>query len=254
MAEPPILDVAGLSVSYRTQRGALRALQDVSFTVPRGEVLGIVGESGSGKSTAILALLGLLGPGADVHAERAAFDGADLLSNAASLRGRRIGMVFQDPSSALNPALTIGLQVAEPMLVHRRLPQAEAFARATELLVEMGIPRPAQIMRAYPHQLSGGMKQRVVIASALAGDAVENVCIAGVHHQAAGSACWQYFPAPGNGRAGAEVFGEHARHRCAFGEFNQQHIGAALVAYAGLARCHPDAGDRGEGRKRQRQR
>ena len=170
MAEPPILDVAGLSVSYRTQRGALRALQDVSFTVPRGEVLGIVGESGSGKSTAILALLGLLGPGADVHAERAAFDGADLLSNAASLRGRRIGMVFQDPSSALNPALTIGLQVAEPMLVHRRLPQAEAFARATDLLAEMGIPRPAQIMRAYPHQLSGGMKQRVVIASALAGE------------------------------------------------------------------------------------
>ena len=170
MSDPPLLDVEGLSVAYRTQRGLLHALDNVGFSIGRGQVLGLVGESGSGKSTVVLALLGLLGEAARVSAQRATFDGIDLLQLAATLRGRRIGTVFQDPSAALNPALTIGLQVAEPMLVHRRLPRADAFARATELLAELGIPRAAQVMRAYPHQLSGGMKQRVVIATALAAE------------------------------------------------------------------------------------
>ncbi|MFI5013252.1 MAG: dipeptide ABC transporter ATP-binding protein [Hyphomicrobiales bacterium] len=169
MAEPePILALEGLSVSYPTPRGWLRALDKVSLAVPRGQAVGLVGESGSGKSTVVLAALGLLGTAARVEAARAAFAGTDLLGASRELRGKRIGMVFQDPSAALNPALTIGLQVAEPMQVHLRLGQAEAFARATALLSEMGIPRASSVMRAYPHQLSGGMKQRVMIATALA--------------------------------------------------------------------------------------
>ena len=165
-----ILAVDGLSVSYPTPRGWLRALDDVSLSIPAGGILGLVGESGSGKSTVVLALLGLLGPEARIGARRAEFGGQDLLQNAPALRGCRIGAVFQDPSAALNPALTVGLQVAEPMMLHLRLPRAKAWARATVLLAEMGIPRAPEIMHAYPHQLSGGMKQRVVIASALAAE------------------------------------------------------------------------------------
>src|SRR5208337_4753119 len=128
----PLLALDALSVAYRTRGGWLAALDTVSLTVGSGEVVGLVGESGSGKSTALLAVLGLLGA-ARVNAARATFAGIDLLAAAASLRGRRIGMVFQDPSAALNPALTIGLQVAEPMLVHRGLPRTEAMARVAAL-------------------------------------------------------------------------------------------------------------------------
>ena len=169
-AAAPILAVEGLSVSYATPYARLFALDDVSLAIPRGEVLGLVGESGSGKSTVVLAALGLLGEAASVSARRAEFDGRDLLADAAALRGRRIGVVFQDPAAALNPALSIGLQVAEPMLTHQRLPRTEAYARAAALLGELGIPRVAEIMQAYPHQLSGGMKQRAMIAAALAGE------------------------------------------------------------------------------------
>ena len=159
--------VEGLSVAYPSRTGWLRALDDVSFTIPKGGVLGLVGESGSGKSTVILALLGLLGP-ARLAARRLAFDGHDLLHDAPALRGRRIGIVFQDTAAALNPALTIGAQITEPMRVHLRMAPHTAWARATELLAETGIARPAQVMHDYPHQLSGGMKQRVGIATALA--------------------------------------------------------------------------------------
>ncbi len=166
-ADAALLEVDGLSVAYRTGRSWLQALDDVSLSIPQGSVLGLVGESGSGKSTVVLALLGLLGP-ARVTARRLAFEGQDLLTRAPLLRGRRLGVVFQDTTSALNPALTIEHQVMEPMTVHLKLDAAEARARATALLDEMGIPRPAETMRCYPHQLSGGMKQRVVIATALA--------------------------------------------------------------------------------------
>jgi len=165
-----VLAVEALSVRYATPRGWLHALDDVSLGIARGEALGLVGESGSGKSTVVLAVLGLLGAGARVQARRLEFAGRDLTREAGSLRGRRIGVVFQDPAAALNPALRIGLQVAEPLLAHSDLPRSEIFARATALLAETGIRDPAEVMRAYPHQLSGGMKQRAVIATALAAD------------------------------------------------------------------------------------
>ena len=160
------LAVEGLSVRYSTRGGLLHAVQDVSLSVAPGQVLGLVGESGSGKSTVLLALLGLLPPGT-VAARRLTYDGHDLLQEAPLLRGRRIGTVFQDTAAALNPALTVGAQLTEPMRLHGGSTPAAAWARGTELLAETGIPRPAEVMRAYPHQLSGGMKQRVGIATAL---------------------------------------------------------------------------------------
>ena len=164
----PLLEVDELGVRYATSRGPLFALDRVSFAIPAGRALGLVGESGSGKSTVVLALLGLLGSEATVTARAAKFKGADLLgTGAAMVSGDRIGVVFQDASTALNPALTIGLQVAEPLIVHRRFSRSAAIGRAIELLGEIGVRRPAEVARSYPHQLSGGMKQRALIAMAL---------------------------------------------------------------------------------------
>ncbi len=163
----PLLDVQGLSVAFPSARGPVHALQDVDLAVEPGGALALVGESGSGKSTVVLALLGLLGT-ATVRARRMAFGGADLMAQAAALRGRRLAVVFQDPASALNPALSVGMQVAEPLRVHAGLPATAARAEAGALLAEAGLPRPAALLDAYPHQLSGGMKQRVAIAMALA--------------------------------------------------------------------------------------
>lgn len=173
MREPlpttPLLDIQGLSVAFPTSRGRTHALQSVDLAVPRGGAMALVGESGSGKSTVILALLGLLG-GGDIEAQCMSFDGIDLQTQAALLRGRRLSVVFQDPSSSLNPALTVGSQVTEPLLVHGRLSAVSARARGIELLGEVGLPRAATLMNVYPHQLSGGMKQRAAIAMALAAE------------------------------------------------------------------------------------
>jgi peptide/nickel transport system ATP-binding protein len=163
-----LLDIGRLSVAYPTPQGWLQALEDFSVAIAPGEVLGLVGESGSGKSTAVLALLGLLGESAQVAASHILFAGEDLQARAPSLRGRRIGVVFQDTASVLNPAMMIGAQVTEPLRVHSRMDRRAAWTRGTELLAEMELPRPAELMHCYPHQLSGGMKQRVVIATALA--------------------------------------------------------------------------------------
>ena len=164
----PALMIDGLSVAYNTPRGWLKALDDVSLSIPHRGALGLVGESGSGKSSVVMALLGLLDAGTRVSARHVVFDGQDLLANAPALRGRRIGVVFQDTSAVLNPARTIGRQLVEPLLVHLRLTLRQARTRALELLDETGIVGPIQVMDCYPHQLSGGMKQRVAIASALA--------------------------------------------------------------------------------------
>ncbi len=164
------LDIEALSVAYPSRGGWLQALDNVSLAIPPGGVLGLVGESGSGKSTVVLALLGLLGPAARISAQRLNFDGHDLLREAPMLRGRRIGVVFQDTAAALNPALTIGSQLTEPMRLHLGIEPRLAWERGTDLLAELGVPRPAHVMRSYAHQLSGGMKQRVGIATALAGE------------------------------------------------------------------------------------
>ena len=170
MLQNAALEIDALSVAYPSRGGWLQALDDVSLSIPAGGVLGLVGESGSGKSTVVLALLGLLGPSARASARRLSFDGHDLLRKASALRGRRIGVVFQDTAAALNPALTIGSQLTEPMRLPLGVEPRLAWQRGTDLLAELGVPRPAQVMQSYAHQLSGGMKQRVGIATALAGE------------------------------------------------------------------------------------
>jgi peptide/nickel transport system ATP-binding protein len=168
MTSPALLEVDELSVGYATARGRLAAVDRVSFAIGAGSALGLVGESGSGKSTIVLALLGLLGAATSITAKAIRFKGSDLLRAGATIpSGDRIGVVFQDASTALNPALPIGLQIAEPLMVHRRLSRRVAHARAVELIAEVGMRRPAEIARCYPHQLSGGMKQRALIAMAL---------------------------------------------------------------------------------------
>jgi len=168
-----ILEVRGLSVDFDTPRGQLHALDSVDLDVRRGTTLAVVGESGSGKSVLSRTILRLLPPSASVApGARVLFDGENLLAldRAAirSVRGRRIAMVFQDPMTALNPVRTIGSQLAEGLRLHLGMKPAAAHERAVELLATVGIASPAQRARQYPHQLSGGMRQRVVIAMAIA--------------------------------------------------------------------------------------
>ena len=167
----PLLEVAGLSVDIRTPSGALHAVREVSFDVGRGETVCLVGESGCGKSITSLAIMGLLPRAAEARATRLAFDGIELerLGRGArnDLRGNRMAMIFQEPMTALNPAWTIGEQLIE---VHRRhvgKGRAAAMARAVDLLAKVGIASPARRLGQYPHQLSGGLRQRVMIAMAL---------------------------------------------------------------------------------------
>ncbi len=167
-----LLEVTGLSVRFEGRNGTTRAVRPLSFSLDRGRVLGIVGESGSGKSVICLALLGLLpSPPALIDAGSALFDGIDLLhcgeQRLRSLRGREIGMVFQDPMTSLNPYLSVGVQLMEPLIYHRRVKAGEARIRAIDMLREVGIQRPEQCFRSYPHELSGGMRQRVMIGMAL---------------------------------------------------------------------------------------
>ena len=167
-----LLAVDGLSVEIMTPRGPIRPVRDLSLRVAPGETLAVVGESGSGKSVTGLALLGLLPAAARVVAGSALFEGQDLLrlgeAEMRRLRGRRLAMVFQDPASCLNPVHRIGRQVGEAIRAHASLPARAVSARAVELLRGVGIPAPAQRARAYPHELSGGMRQRVMIAMAVA--------------------------------------------------------------------------------------
>jgi peptide/nickel transport system ATP-binding protein len=167
----PLLEVQGLSVDFRTPAGELQAVRDISFDVGRGETVCLVGESGCGKSITALAIMGLLPRTARSRADRLAFDGFDLagLGHRARnrLRGRRMAMIFQEPMTALNPAWTIGEQLTE---VHRRhvgQGRAAARGRAVDLLAKVGIASPAERLGQYPHQLSGGLRQRVMIAMAL---------------------------------------------------------------------------------------
>jgi oligopeptide/dipeptide ABC transporter ATP-binding protein len=169
----PLLEIRGLRTHFLTESGVARAVDGVDLDIFPGEVLGLVGESGSGKSVTALSILRLIPdpPGRIVGGE-IRFRGRDLLAlsweEIRAVRGRDISMIFQEPMTSLNPVFTIGMQVMEVFLTHARLTRQEAHARARDMLVQVGIPDAAARMRQYPHELSGGMRQRVMIAIALA--------------------------------------------------------------------------------------
>ena len=169
-----ILEVEGLKVEFPTRRGALTALDNISFAIAPGEVLGVVGESGAGKSITGLAVIGLLEPPGRIAGGQVRLEGRriDNLPHEAMrrLRGRKIGVIFQDPLTSLNPLYSIGRQLEETILTHLPMTKAQAKARALALLREVGIPAPEARYANYPHQFSGGMRQRVVIALALAAE------------------------------------------------------------------------------------
>ena len=167
-----LLSINNLSVSFQTDRGVVQAVDQVSFDVDAGETLAIVGESGSGKSVTALSILQLLGDAGTISDGQIVFDGQNLLDlpekDIRNIRGDRIAMIFQEPMSSLNPVLTIGKQVAEPIWLHRKKTWNEALDQAEELIKKVSIPDAKQRLDAYPHQFSGGMRQRVMIAMALA--------------------------------------------------------------------------------------
>ncbi len=168
----PLLAINNLSVSFRTDMGQVRAVNDVSLRVHEGETLAIVGESGSGKSVTALTILQLLGDAGHIDAGSILFDGDELTQYSKKmmqqLRGDRISMIFQEPMSSLNPVIRVGKQVAEPLVLHRGLSWPDALQEAESLLRQVAIPDAGARLQEYPHQLSGGMRQRVMIAMALA--------------------------------------------------------------------------------------
>jgi oligopeptide transport system ATP-binding protein len=168
-----LLNVQGLETQFKTGDGTVHAVNGISFSLKEGEVLGIVGESGCGKSVSMLSLLRLIqSPPGKVVAGQAFYQGRDLLKMSddeiRSVRGAQVGMVFQDPMTSLNPVLTIGYQLAEPLMLHIGMNKKEAHERSVELLRLVGMPEPENRLEDYPHQFSGGMRQRVMIAMALA--------------------------------------------------------------------------------------
>jgi peptide/nickel transport system ATP-binding protein len=167
----PLLDVRNLTVRFRTRDGVVQAVTDLSFSLRRGETLGVVGESGSGKSVTSLAIMGLLNRAfADVSGE-ILYEGRDLLKLSPDelrhIRGRDVSMIFQDPFACLHPMYRVGDQIVEAVRAHTKVPKAQAFDRAVELLDAVGIPKARVRARDYPHQFSGGMRQRAMIAMAL---------------------------------------------------------------------------------------
>ena len=167
-----LLEVQNLRAYFHTRNGIVRAVDGVSFSVEKGETLGIVGESGSGKSVTCYSLMGLIPkPPGRIESGTARFDGADVLAMKEAelnkIRGKRIAMIFQDPMTSLNPYLRIEEQLIEPLLIHENMPRAEAVKRAIRALEEVGVPDAARRIRSHPHEFSGGMRQRVMIAMAL---------------------------------------------------------------------------------------
>ena len=172
---PSVLDVRDLNTVFRTRDGEVHAVNHVSFNLKKGELLGVVGESGSGKSVTMMSLIGLLPmPPAEVRNGEVLFGGRDILKvdheTLRGIRGKRIGFVFQDPMTSLNPVFTVGFQLREPLMRHMGMKKQAANKRAVELLELVGIPDAERRLRDFPHQFSGGMRQRVMIAIALACD------------------------------------------------------------------------------------
>ena len=167
-----LLDVSGLRTSFHTRDGVVRAVTGVDFHVNRGEVMGLVGESGCGKSVTSLSIMRLIVPPGRIEGGEVIFDGTDLLKlpdrEMRRMRGERISMIFQQPTSSLNPVYDVGMQVGEMLELHRKMQRRDARNRALELLQMVGIPDPRRRLDAFPHELSGGMAQRVMIAMALA--------------------------------------------------------------------------------------
>ncbi|HET7703392.1 MAG TPA: ABC transporter ATP-binding protein [Candidatus Limnocylindrales bacterium] len=168
----PLLEVKGLRTSFYTRDGIVRAVDGIDFHVDRGEIMGLVGESGCGKSVTSLSIMGLVGRPGKVEAGEVLFDGRDLLkigqNEMRKLRGDQLSMIFQQPQSSLNPVWDVGRQIGEVLEIHRGMKRGPARQRALELLRMVGIPDPERRLKAYPHEMSGGMAQRVMIAMALA--------------------------------------------------------------------------------------
>jgi len=169
----PILEVNNLQTHFITDNGEIPAVDNVSFTIHEGEILGLVGESGCGKSVTSLSIMGLIPkPPGKIVGGQIRFKGENLLDYSEkkmrSLRGNDIAMIFQEPMTSLNPVYTIGDQIGESFRIHNKMNKKEALARSIDMLRKVGIPRPEQIVHEYPHQLSGGMRQRVMIAMAMA--------------------------------------------------------------------------------------
>jgi peptide/nickel transport system ATP-binding protein len=166
-----LLELRELRTGFPTRAGEIKAVDDVSFTLDRGKVLGLVGESGSGKSVTGFSIMGLIEPPGRISGGQILFDGVDLAKlsheEMRSLRGRRIAMIFQDPMMTLNPVLRIDTQMIEAIAAHEKISRTAARARARDALAQVGIPSPEERLDAYPHQFSGGMRQRVAIAIAL---------------------------------------------------------------------------------------
>ena len=168
----PLLEIENLSVEFPSKNSVMHAVDGVSLSVDAGDVLGIVGESGSGKSVTMMALMGLVSYPGRVTADKLRFDGHDLLSLSQNERNKLIGkdvaMIFQDPTTSLNPCFTVGFQLAETLKLHLGMTGQAAKKRSIELLEQVGIPAPEKRLKDYPHQMSGGMNQRVMIAMAIA--------------------------------------------------------------------------------------
>lgn len=167
-----LLEVKNLSVSFNTYAGEVKALRDISFSVDRGETLAIVGESGSGKSVTVQTIMRLIPmPPGEIKGGEILFDGEDIVQvtdeRMRELRGGRIGMIFQDPMTSLNPTIKVGKQIMEGILIHKKVSKEEAKKQAIEMLRKVGIPKPEERFNQYPHEFSGGMRQRAVIAIAL---------------------------------------------------------------------------------------
>jgi len=168
----PLLRLENFSTAFDTSDGPAPAVDAVSFSLDQGETLGLVGESGCGKTVLSLSILGLTPPPGRITGGRALFEGRDLATiskdQLRAVRGAQIGMIFQEPMTSLNPVMRVGRQVAEPLILHNGLSSKQARERSLELFAQVGLPKPAEALEAYPHELSGGMRQRVMIAMALA--------------------------------------------------------------------------------------